>query len=572
MPRAMTPQNRGGRSAGKGALRDGGARVRKDSGVPDSPRARPLSRRDSAPSATAALKLVATVELFLDGRFAVHVRVDGMALAPILPPDVGPEQANQYNKIASGIADRLDELSQHHGKVSKLPSYMSEVRDIGLKFGGLLFGYRDVFQPNRGGYWGNELDRALGELYHEAKTACGYILISFAAELDSWNKLPWELALWRRGAEELHLGVAEHFAFVRRVHHPGFGRPVSDEPPSKLALCHLSSKRVGPGAATAALKEHQRIEELLEGLIDKNAQLTSAKTNFTGTWRDQSQTPIDIFQFFGHGTLDRRIVWIVEEGDDNTGLQIGARELLNVLKSDQLPWLFLLVACNSFGFVEDILQQTAATSRTVAGIGMLGYWRLLPDHNAQFVRAFYSVLFRYGRLDLAIQGARRALYQLELRNSLSPGTRIPENWFLPVLLLRDASSAGHFQGLTSLPSRQGDRVIVRGHEAPSHGDEFAAERESLKRVLRALRAVRLPVSPVELQERGEELHQDLTGLELGEVRELATHRNEILDILKQDDPANNEGTERVWQEVAEKWRSLERIASVLALEHGISDI
>ena len=320
---------------------------------------------------------VAEIEIFLDSRLALHVRVNGMSLAPIAPPDHSAETAEKYLLIAREVKDELDRLiHDHHGEISKLPSYMENVRRIGSLLGGVLFGYRDALESDQGRHWHNDLDRALDHLYRKAEKARGFIAISFAAESRMWNALPWEVAIWRRGAREIHLGVAEHLTFARRVHHPGYSEGLSEKPDSttKMSLLHVSSLATPDSATSDRANEqiHGQLAGHLEYLQGKHPrQLARADVIYTAHWRSLTSTATDIFQFFGHGNKKRRIIWTVEEGRQDAGLQIGARELIEVMQEQDLPRLFVIVACNSFGFVEDLLRQGAAR-RVVAGVGMLG--------------------------------------------------------------------------------------------------------------------------------------------------------------------------------------------------------
>lgn len=476
---------------------------------------------------------IAHIEIFLDSKFVLHVRVDGMSLMPISPP---AGDAIDYRKLARDVEERLRGLTQHHGTAGKLPSYSKELRHIGLVFGGLLFGYRDVLQLEQmmqAGQWRNELDRTFEQLYHEARRRDGFVSVSFAADSKIWSQLPWELAIWRQGGEESHIGVAEHLAFVRRVHHPGFTIRTGDPAQSGMILRHLSSI-LAPTAAPDESSEdagglspyqHGRIEHHLAHLAGKYGdQLARVDAIATTDWQDWHEEPVDILQFFGHGAKSRYLEWLVEHEGHDAGLQIGTRELLGVLQRGSVPQLFVLISCYSFGFIHELLQR-AAGKRAVAGLGMIGEWKSLTAHNEHLVRAFYSRLFEHGRLDLAIQETRRAMYHLELASSLSPGARVPENWYRPVVILRDVEAAGHFQRIARDRLSDEARAITRG------GPEADEEREQIAMVLKSLRKLGAPTTPGDFHRQGAAFQQALQDLDLYEFEELDTLRWDLVKYL-----------------------------------------
>ena len=424
------------------------------------------------------------------------------------------------------------------------------------------------------GQWHNELDRTFEKLYLAAEREDGFVSVSFATGSKTWSQFPWELAIWRRGGEESHIGVAERFAFVRRVHHPGFTPRSGEHAKSQLILRHLSSmlSRLSAEESPRLMHQHSRIEHHLAKLSRRyDYQLAEAQSMATAEWQAWRKDRIDILQFFGHGSKKRRIEWFVEQNGQDAGLQIGTSELLDVLQHGSTPQLFVLISCYSAGFIDELLQR-AAGKQAVAGLGMIGEWKSLTTHNEQLVRAFYSRLFEHGRLDLAIQETRRAMYRLEMASSLSPGPRIPENWFKPVVVLRDTEAAGHFQAIANNRRSEEELSFTRGPGADR-------EKAQIIEVLGSLRKLGAPASADDLSRQGGAFQQAAKDLELHEFEELETLRWELVEAL-QKALSRPEGSgsleqalkarEEAWQEIIYIWRSMERSAAVIALELGVS--
>lgn len=399
-----------------------------------------LSSKDSS------VESFATIDVFLDSGFVLHVRVNGVALAPIPALDDDANHASYHDELADEVEKVLSQLTAGHDEGSKLLSYTSDIRRVGLLLGGLLFGYRDVRSSGCAGRLYNELHRTLEQLYAPARDSGRHITITFAAQSAMWNEMPFELALWVWAGEEHHLGIAEHMTFVRRVYQAGFVPRAEEQAQAPLRLRHVSSLPTANTERPDRLSraEHESIERLMDSLCTRYprgiARADVVRTEHLQDWR---ATPSDILQFSGHGTKERTIEWGVEEAGEGAALQMSSRELLGALPKESLPGLFIFIACYSLGFVEELMQHSAG-QRPIAGVAMQGSWRPFSGHAERLLRAFHGGLLEHGRLDLAIQRARRALYELELEHALRPGSRVPENWFQPVLLIRDTGSAARF--------------------------------------------------------------------------------------------------------------------------------
>lgn len=524
---------------------------------------------------------VATIHIFLDRRFVLHVYADGVSLAPIELEKSRAERVTFFGKQLDAIQERLGELTRTAHQVGKLAEYTTERRRVGLMLAGLLFGYTDAWEPGFAevDHRGNQLAVTLAHFYREAERRERHITITFAAESSSWNQLPFELALWRHEGREYHLGIAEHMAFVRKVYHDAFTPRCREEVKPPLVLRHFSSVPVlNPGEALAK-RQHDDISVQFQHLGKRyHEELSEADVVFTAqrdAWWGKSN---DIFQFYGHGTTSRSIEWVVERPGDQSALEIDYQALLRYFPGESLPRLFLFIACYSFGFVEALLQKSSS-SRTVAGIGMTGAWRPLPDHNSQLVRTFYYRLFEHGKLDLAIQETRRTLESFEMMTSLSPDTVIPENWFQPVLVIRDVESSGRlFQSVARRHGRSAPPTVRCGDPGDvTRGifQSFAAEQVSIDEILNKLERVDFPTSSEALDPGCEELHASLRWIELNDYNELEARRDKLLELLdkaaERGDAWTPQERERAWRALAQQWSGLRRSALVTALELGLSD-
>ena len=540
---------------------------------------------------------VAVIDIYLDSRFALHVRIDGVFLAPIHVRDDRGESADRgYIALRRDLMNRLHGLSgMSDSSTCKMPTYRREVRRVGRILGGILFGYgvhEDEFAI--GGCWRNELDRALGILHSRAHGSGGFIAITFAAENPLWDSMPWELAIWRSGGRDIPIGVAEHIAFSRQVRHQSYpgghlarssrpcGRPRGG--PDKVTLFHLSSDAAEIDRVIGERSEVQdsgqesmdrwiqgpSIRDFLARLESRHAdQISEARASSTTEWKGWRSRRADIFQYFGHGNEKSRINWNLADQSSGREQQMEPDDLLDLLGRDGWPRLFVLLSCYSFGFLEQLLRK--GSPEVMAGVGVLGEWMLVPQQDVQFLRVFYTFLFdRRERIDVAVQNTRRVLYRQEMERALGHESRVPQNWYKLTVLLRDDASARCFDGLAA--RRQDDRIVesVRsGGESdfPLHDPE----RERITGTLRRIDAITLPDTFAGLQQQAPEIIERLSALDLPDDHDLAQAVSELVVRLKSLEsktasplaPADLDACHQIWDAV-------QLAASAVALEHDMS--
>lgn len=409
--------------------------------------------------------------------------VDGVKLGAI---DTGVD----LDELAAAIEDDLDTLSHGQARAQKLVGYRQRLARIATRLGRALFGQR-----------GNPLHQLLCTLHTQASAQAGFVGISLASERPQVHNLPWELAAWSPVHDHnpaSHLGTDPHLALSRRAHYDrGLVPERTVARASHVRILHITANR----------HERQYEHERIAGYLDQLGQChprVHARAAYSEDWTSAppraAAEHVDIFQLLTHGArVPGCLELAVEERSSDEpsrwspGLEIDIPGLVHLLGPERLPRLIILLSCWSFdhydrrGAVADLLGQHGIS----AAIGILGPLRL--GKAAALSRYLFSQLADHGQLDLAVQRVRALLMRYELGRSMRPDTRLPSDWFRPVLMTRTPHTCESFAHLaTSGTAMRAAQVCPRAalqtfaSSRPTPADVASFEARRLDAVVDAL--------------------------------------------------------------------------------------
>ena len=494
---------------------------------------------------------VATIEIFLDARDAIHVRINHLVLDPILLTDI------ETSTFVTRAKEKLNALTESLDGTKKLIRFQENLDEMGLLLGGLLFGRRDMLDGTIDRGAGNKLSEAMAAFHRDACRAHSFVLICFSAEDARTESLPWELAIWvDANGGKVTLGTDRHLAFVRQAHYHGYVEPLycTDRcEPFKIA--HVTSAH---DVSSEFYQEHESVSGFFKEL-GLPEDLVHAQATTSTEWREANEGA-DLVFLQGHGSRGT-LIWDLEPGS----LDLGADELASMLGGEPLPRLFVLISCSGFdqagsgkrGLSWELVQRGAASA-----LGMLGSIEI--GNGASFVKILHGELFEHGRLDRAVQNLRHFMRYAGIRAMCTNEVTRRSDFFRPVLFIRDITTLSYFEPLGE------ERFRSRLPKTRAEDENYA---QTLGLVLSN------PGSP-DAGDHLSRLQQTLEAIQAGDRRVFGEYIEELEDIVEQlaDCPVSHdivqsrtsETDEDIDARVAEIWAELKWKTVEDALTRGMT--
>lgn len=270
------------------------------------------------------------------------------------------------------------------------------------------------------------------------------------------HSIPWELMHYDVGGTHsvlIPLAISDQVAFSRYLTSADpWGKPVDHRP---IKMCVIISDPDDLGTAWTDLAPINAVEyrddlsRRLKGMTD-SVQIvadfipdgeTRATERTLNTLLDKKY---DVLLYFGHALthpeLGTRLL-LVEDSPSHLGMLYDTDELVHRMRQsrERRPGLIILIACNTAATLESVRDAQSPTSETLSfsslaaqlvqegGVPAVLAMQRLVDMNV--ARAFTSYLneqlLRHGQIDVAINAARRSIYE---HDSIA--------WSTPVLYMR----------------------------------------------------------------------------------------------------------------------------------------
>lgn len=440
---------------------------------------------------------IAEVDIRISESGRIDARIDDVVLAPI--PAISDLEA-----VCRQLEEELGRFPLAGNASGTLfVDHEAIEQSIGRKLKRLLIGG----VRSSGSTEGNPLELELNRLRALARADESFVAITLDVRAARMNRYPWSLCSWP--SERKPLGVDEYVALSSRA----VLHEIGDSP------CRWMRSRRG---ATTLLVEHLSSDIPSEKHAAMVRTLGMLSTSLKEQWasgvdmvfrcyQSQEYEPSEhaqslrVFQFMGHGHHEGGVQWLAP-GERRNQQALLAGEFLRRAGGEQSPLLFVVLTCASadtrYGdFASALVRHGAA-----AAVGVLGELETKAP-TAEFAARFYAFLARHGRIDRAVQAARRSMRYVEHRLAMEPQGTAPANWFRMVLVARSAAILA-----LAASAVRGQRRIHRG---PLH-----RRHARLLDNLALIFGIWLPSKGEPPEQFADVIEQHLTGWQSDSVRQL----------------------------------------------------